>query len=161
VPDRTTIVEIRRDLVATCPPATLFPYVEDLARYPAWMPLVYSVEQSSVEDAAPAWQVELRAKVGPFARSKQLRMVRAVHHQDRAAVFERAELDGRNHAEWVMRVALADLSDEGAAGGTRLTMTLRYGGALWTGGVLERVLDDQVRIGSEQLLDLVNARPTR
>lgn len=147
--------------MATCPPATLFPYVEDLARYPVWMPLVHSVEQSSAEGDEPAWDVELRAKVGPFARSKRLRMFRSVHHQDRAAVFERAELDGRNHAEWVLRVELADVSDEGAISGTRLAMTLRYGGALWTGGVLERVLDDQVRIGSEQLLDLVNARPTR
>ena len=160
-------MEIRRELVATCPPATLFPYVEDLARYPVWMPLVHAVERSSAEGDEPAWEVELRAKVGPFARSKRLRMLRSVHHQDRAAVFERAELDGRNHAEWVLRVELADLADltdlpgEEASGGTRLAMTLRYGGALWTGGVLERVLDDQVRIGSEQLLDLVNARPTR
>jgi hypothetical protein len=31
---------------------------------------------------------------------------------------------------------------------------------LWTGGVLERVLDDQVRRGSEALLELVSAEPT-
>ncbi len=34
-------------------------------------------------------------------------------------------------------------------------MTMIYGGALWAGPVLERVLDDQVRRGSEALLALV------
>ena len=148
-------MEIQRELVASCPPSTLFAYVEDLDEYPAWMPLVHAVEPIEGEEA---WSVELRAKVGPFARSKRLRMVRSVHERDREVVFERAEVDGRRHAPWVMRAHLDEVEPEER---TRLTMTLRYDGSLWTGGVLERVLDDQVRRGSEALLDLVATRPTR
>jgi hypothetical protein len=64
--------------------------------------------------------------------------------------------DLAEYPEWVLRAQLDALE-----GGTRLTMLLRYGGTLWTGGVLERVLDDQVRRGSEALLELVSAGPTR
>ncbi len=34
-------------------------------------------------------------------------------------------------------------------------MTLTYGGNLWTGAVLQRVLDDEVTKGSDSLLLLV------
>ena len=43
----------------------------------------------------PAWEVELRARVGPFARSKRLRMALTEMVTDRLVVFERAEIDGR------------------------------------------------------------------
>ena len=41
------------------------------------------------------------------------------------------------------------------ADAARLTMTLTYGGSLWTGAVLQRVLDDEVTKGSNALLLLV------
>ena len=40
-------------------------------------------------------------------------------------------------------------------GVSTLTMHLHYGGSLWTGGVLERVLADQITSGRERLLQLV------
>lgn len=144
-------MEIRRRLVAPCERERLFPWVDDLGRYPSWMDLVHevrSVDSQPGEDAA--WEVELRAQVGPLARSKRLRMVRTRRDVPSLAEFERAEIDGRRHAPWMLR---ADLAPTGA--GTELTMTLRYGGRLWTGGALERILDDKVRTGSERLLALV------
>jgi hypothetical protein len=36
-----------------------------------------------------------------------------------------------------------------------LTMHLHYGGSLWTGGVLERVLADQITSGRERLREIV------
>ena len=105
-------------------------------------------------DAGPAWSVELRAKVGPFARSKRLRMVRTEHVPERLVVFARGEVDGRDHAAWVLRAELAEL----AGGATELTMHLAYDGTLWTGGLLERVLDDQVRQGRDGLSRLVARR---
>jgi len=39
--------------------------------------------------------------------------------------------------------------------GSRLEMVLHYGGALWTGGVMEKVLADQIVAGRERLLELV------
>ena len=51
-----------------------------------------------------AWLIELRAHVGPLARSKRLRMVRtACEPVGRTVTFQRAELDGKRHAPWVLR----------------------------------------------------------
>ena len=146
-------MEIVRELIAPVDAQVLFAHVGDLDAYPAWMPLIHDV--SSVPagaDEGPAWSVELRATVGPFARSKRLRMCRTAHVVDRLAVFERREEDGRQHSAWVLR---AELSPETDTGSTTLTMRMTYGGSLWAGPVLERVLDDQVRRGSEALLALV------
>jgi hypothetical protein len=147
-------VEIVRELVAPVPASELFEHVGDLDKYPAWMPLIHEVESlPEAADGSPVWSVELRATVGPFARSKRLRMRRSEHRVDRLAVFERSETDGRQHSPWILRAELT--SDSDLATSTRLTMTLAYGGSLWAGPVLERVLDDQVRRGSDALLALV------
>lgn len=143
-------MEIVRSLTADVAPELLFEHVDDLGDYPAWMPLIHDVQR--LDGEAPAWTVELRAQVGPFARSKRLRMERTELDQDRVAVFERREADGREHSEWILRADL-DVGDDGR---TILTMTMSYGGSLWAGPILERVLDDQVRRGSERLLALVS-----
>lgn len=146
-------MEIVRSLTADVEPHELFVHVDDLADYPAWMPLIHDVERLPDDSTSesPAWMVELRAQVGPFARSKRLRMERTELVQDRVAVFERREADGRQHSVWILR---ADL-DVDTAGRTVLTMTMSYDGSLWAGPILERVLDDQVRRGSNRLLALV------
>jgi hypothetical protein len=47
------------------------------------------------------WDVELRARLGPLARSKRLRMVRTVRDPETfTATFERDQADGRNHSPW-------------------------------------------------------------
>lgn len=148
------------------PPSTVFPIVADLATYPAWLPLVHDATPDPAVDTctgAPGWSVELRAELGPFARSKRLRMVRVETVPDRLAVFERAELDGRDHARWALRAELRPDGPGRGAGpvGTTVTMHLAYDGHLWTGGVLERVLDDQIRAGRAGLQRIVSAGPTR
>lgn len=150
-------MEIVRRMVAPCGPAELFVHVADLGAYPAWMPLVHGVEAEPTADP-PAWSVELRATVGPFARSKRLRMARTDHRVDELAVFERAEVDGKRHSPWVLRAELAPVVG-GSGPATELTMVLHYGGSLWSGAVLQRVLDDQVARGTANLLALVAARP--
>ncbi len=124
------------------PPELVYPHVVDLAAYPSWLGLVHS----AVPDVAahnPAWWVEIRARVGPFERSKQLRMERTESVDDRLVVFERAETDGREHARWALR---AELAPRGG-GATIVTMHLAYDGGLWTGGLLEKILDEQIRRG--------------
>jgi hypothetical protein len=152
-------VEIQRRLTLPGPPEPVFDLVDDLAQYPQWMQLVYcAVGADQADDTAhpgcPAWEVELRARVGPLARSKRLRMVRTEHRHPHVAVFEREETDGRAHAAWVLRADLDEVD-----GDVELTMTLRYGGSLWTGAVLQRVLDDEIRRGSEALYERVSAEP--
>ena len=153
-------MEIERTLSLPGPAEQTFALVEDLCCYPRWMNLTHEVVDLDPDsDGRRAWDVELRARVGPLARSKRLRMIRTVHDAPRSVVFERNELDGRAHAPWVLR---ADLDSSAAAGDdVVLTMTLRYGGGLWTGAVLQRVLDDEVRQGSEALLAIVSSEPTR
>lgn len=121
------------------------PFVENLSAYPAWMPMVHQVVASSDD----VWSVELRAKVGVFARSKALRMRRTMN-DDNVIVFERDEADNRQHSPWVMRVALSP-----SVNGTNVTIDLSYGGTLWTAGILDRVLASQVDAGKAGLLRVV------
>lgn len=117
--------------------------IRSLDGYQEWIGIVHAVQR----EADGVWQVELRGKVGPFARSKRLRMVRVADEAPRRAVFERQEVDGRRHAKWVL---MASIDDHGAS--SRLTMHLHYGGALFGGGVLEKVLGDQIAASKEKLL---------
>lgn len=115
------------------------------------MRLVHRVEALPADALGPAWSVELRAHVGRLARSKRLRMVRVVRDDDRV-VFERHESDGRRHSPWVLTVTLAPAVVTDGAAGTRLAMHLHYGGRLWTGGVLERILADEIERGRDALV---------
>ena len=152
-------IEHRRALPG--PPERAFALIADLRCYLQWMDLVHDVNDEDIEGASPdaprAWNVELQAQVGPFARSKRLRMVRVVHDPPREVVFERAELDGRDHSAWVLRATLSpEVDDE-----VELAMSLSYGGNLWTGAVLARVLDDHVERGAEALRELLNQPASR
>ena len=122
--------------------------MSDLAAYTQWLDIVYRAEadnENNDEDAV--WNVQLRGKVGPFARSKNLRMVRTVNIAGSRVVFERKELDGRSHSAWVLT---ADISSKGE--GSTVAVHLHYGGSLFTGGVLERLLADQITRGQQRLL---------
>lgn len=140
-------------LLTGATPADVFAHVARLDDYPSWMSLVHKVESLPPDDGRPAWWVELRARVGPFARSKQLRMVRVAVEQDRAVRFERVQPDDRDHANWILDVRLAPADD-----GTQVTMQLAYTGELWTGGVLERILDEEIRRGQDGLRRVVAER---
>ena len=87
-------------------------------------------------------------------------MVRTEHDEPHRVTFERSELDGRQHSPWTLRATVDGEAGSGVDEST-LTMELRYGGSLWSGAVLQRVLDDAVRRGSERLLGLVSDEPTR
>jgi hypothetical protein len=132
-------------LVAPTSLTAIRPFVSDLGEYQRWMPLVHKATT-----AGPgAWDVELRAKLGPFARSKRLRMERTTD-SPQLIVFERREKDGREHAPWRMTCALIESHEE-----ITLRVELFYGGALWTGGLLEKVLVDHIESGRENLMALI------
>ena len=136
-------VDLVAELEAPVPPAELFPWVDDLARYPQWLDIVTRAQAAGPE----AWLVDLRGRLGPLARSKRLRMARTVHEPPARAVFERQETDGRTHAPWRLTASV-----EPAAGGSRLVMGLHYGGGLW-GPVIERLLRDEIEGSRSRLLD--------
>jgi hypothetical protein len=133
------------------PPAQLFAVVEDLGRYPDWLEIVRAATPADAlpGDEGPAWSVELRGRVGPLARSKRLRMVRSVHEPDARVVFERREAGERSRSPWTL-TAVVDPTDAGS----RLSMTLHYGGGLW-GPVLDRLLADEVTRARPRLVALL------
>jgi hypothetical protein len=152
-------MQIERHTSVPGSPERAFALVDDLSAYPRWMDLVHDVGEVEPTGGLRTWNVELQAQVGPFARSKRLRMVRVVHEPQRRVVFERAEVDGKRHSPWILSAAL-DPETSGGSGHagtmTRLTMTLTYGGNLWTGAVLQRVLDDHVERGAAALRALLS-----
>ena len=144
-------MDVTADLDAPHPPARVFAVVADLATYPRWLDIVTRAapDGPGVQGGDPRsgpWSVDLRGRLGPFARSKRLRMVRTVHEAPTHARFERAELDGRSHSPWVLDAQVAPLGD-----GSRLTMRLHYGGGLWM-PVLERILKDEIERSRTRLL---------
>lgn len=106
-------------------PERAFAEVADLATYPEWL----SIVQSATLDG-DAWLVDLGARVGPFRRTKRVRMVRVEHRPPHAVRFERQETDGQEHSPWVLASEVAPDGD-----GAVLTVHLHYGGAAWLPGV--------------------------
>lgn len=140
-------MDLEAELVAPCAPTELFAWVSDLARYPEWLEIV----TRAVPLDAGSWAVDLRGKLGPLARTKRLRMVRTTLVEPAEVVFEREEVDGRDHSAWRLQAAVAP-HDEGA----RLVMHLSYDGGLFQ-PVVERVLRDEIERSRHRLLALVSA----
>lgn len=140
------------ELVIDAPAARVGPALADLDTYPHWNELVAEAVRDDSTDDGPAWSTTLRARVGPFARAKQLRFVRTEDERsdgDFRARFERRELDGRDHAAWMMESTVAAEAET-----SRVTLTLSYEGGLWVpalGGVLSAAIERS----SERLVQYV------
>lgn len=141
-------MDVVADVDLPCAVDEAFGWVDDLSRYPQWLDIVARAEPLRGTDEA--WAVDLRGRLGPLARSKRLRMVRAELDRPRRAVFERAELDRRDHSAWRLS---ADVT--AADAGSHLRMHLHYGGSLF-GPVLERVLRDEIEGSKQRLQALVS-----
>ena len=115
-------MDIRVDVELPCSAAKILPFIDDLAQYPAWMGLVHAV----VPEGDDVWQVELRGKIGPFARSKRLRMIQVETSEPHHIRFERQENDGRSHSDWVLDAQVTEVGST-----STLNMTLHYGGRLF------------------------------
>jgi uncharacterized protein YndB with AHSA1/START domain len=146
-------MDVTAELQAPCSPERLFAWVDDLAHYPEWLDIVprATALEGRDGDPGPAWSVDLRGRLGPFARSKRLRMVRTVHEAPERVRFERLEHDGRRHSPWILEAQVAPDN-----GGSLLTMRLHYGGSL-VGPLVERLLADEIRQSKPRLLALVGA----
>lgn len=142
-------------------PDDLFDVVADLETYPHWLDVVDSVDRTDGDDA---WIVTLRARVGPFARSKRLRMVRidqpAAQGSEQAGGtksvrFERQEVDGKEHSAWDLAANVSDLGSD-AAGDAKSTveLDLKYDGGMWS-GMLDGVLDAAADRATAKLQDYV------
>lgn len=149
-------MDLASDVALDHAPAQVFAELDRLDTYPAWMRLVHSVEPLGDDEAGrPAWMVQLRARVGPFTRSKRLRMVRTIWEPDRAIRYERVEVDDPDRAAWVLGVEIAP---DGA--GSVVTMHLHYSGDMWNSRLLNRILADEIDRGRAGLRDHLSRPPT-
>jgi len=139
-------MDIRVDVDLPCSIDAVLPLINDLTHYPQWMGLVHAVVPEADHQA---WQVELRGKIGPFARSKRLRMVQVETLSAEHLRFERAEVDGRSHSAWVLEAKVSQ-----QASMTTLNMTLQYSGRLFS-SVVERALHDEIEASKQRLRKLV------
>ena len=141
-------MDVVATLEAPSPATALFTWVEDLERYPSWLDIVPRASKADphADDVGPAWSVDLRGRLGPFARAKRLRMVRTVHDIPTHARFERVEHDGRQHSSWVLDASIDESGDH-----STLTMRLHYGGRLWM-PALDRLLADEIERSRPRLL---------
>lgn len=105
------------------------------------------------DDPGPAWQVQIRGRLGPLTRSKRLRMVRTRHEQGVGVRFERMEHDGRSHGSWVLEAGTTAEGD-----GSRLTVGLHYDGGGWL-PVLQPLLAEEIRRSGPRLNALVQGAP--
>lgn len=124
----------------TAPPERVLAEVADLQTYPHWLGIVHDARP----EGEATWVVELGAKLGPFKRTKRVRMARTAL-DGATARFERRELDGREHSPWVLAATV-----QAAPAGSRLTMHLHYGGTAWLPG-LDLVLAQEVRRAGSRL----------
>jgi hypothetical protein len=143
-------MDIRVDVDLACSVKDLLPLINDLGQYPRWMGLVHAVVPEADNQA---WQVELRGKIGPFARSKRLRMVQVETSSAEHLRFERAEVDGRSHSAWVLEAKVSQ-KDAAIPRTTTLNMTLQYSGRLFS-SVVERALHDEIEASKQRLRKLV------
>lgn len=135
----------------SCTAAEAMAVLGDLGRYPDWLDIVHRSTPAApdVGDPGAAWMVDLRASVGPLARSKRLRMTRAAHVVDESVRFERRELDGREHSPWMLTAEVSP-----GASGVVVHMTLEYGGGLLD-GLVERLLRREIDAAKDRLRALV------
>ena len=160
-----TGVDHRHVATIEAPRAAVFAVLAEVGTYDRWLDIVDRVEPDRACDrsdtptppagdvARPAeeraWFFTLRARIGPFARSKRLRVVEAIAVAPDRIRLERAELDDRDHAPWTFDATLAD-GDTSGSTSTVLTLQLAYGGRLWT-SALNPVLDNQLAIAVTEL----------
>lgn len=128
----------------------VFDAVVDLDTYPHWFTIVDRVVAVPADE--PTWDIELAARVGPFKRTKRVRMVQ-VHASvaDGHVRYERQEADGRPHSAWVLEAHVAP----GAAGAggdaeTDLRVRLHYDGIAWVPG-LDLLLRQEARRAGARL----------
>lgn len=157
------MLDVNASVDTTVGADVLFVVVSDLGTYPRWLDIVGRAEPTDRvdgrdaseptgavdRDGNPAWMVDLRAQLGPLRRSKRLRMERTVCDENTTARFERRELDGRSHSDWILTATIDQNSR-----GSRLTMHLHYGGSLWL-PALDKVLQQEIRRSSRRLVEMV------
>ena len=127
-------VDLQASVTLAASPERVYAEVADLSTYPDWLGIVLDAEP----DGPGAWYVDLGARIGPVKAAKRVRMARVVDDRPSQARFERAEHDDEEHSAWILEASLTPDTT-----GTRLTMRLHYGGAMFLPG-LDKILAAEI-----------------
>lgn len=145
-------VEHRYVATIEAPRSAVAEVLTDIGNYDRWLDFV-----ERVEPCDGGWIFTLRARIGPFARRKRLRVEETANATADHVRLERSEQDGRDHAPWIFDAVLADMSAAATTSLTDVTIALSYGGKLWT-SLLANVLDDQLQTATDELQALAVRR---
>lgn len=126
-------------------PAAVLAEVADLPGYPAWHGMVKRVDPDG-----DGWLVDLGARLGPFTRTKRVRMVRAGADQEAAGqvLFVRKEGDRADHGAWELECLVDPPTGEGPC---TLRFRLSYDGSSPLIGLLEPMLRTEVEKSADRL----------
>ena len=144
-------IEIQATQRLTSSSADVIREVSDLSSYGEWVTLIESATPLSDD----TWTLVLAADVGPFRRSKRLRMQRTSPPGSASVTFERNEIDGRQHASWKM---IVEVTESGA--GSEVSVQLHYSGRMRL-GPLERLVTDEIAASAQRLDDVITEHAGR
>lgn len=127
------------------PPAAVMAEIEDLSSYPEWHGMV-----NKVEPDGDGWLVDLGARVGPFTKSKRVRLERAPAEAGAPGQvrFVRAEQDGKDHGHWELEGTVEPAT---GAGPCMLRFRLAYDGTSPLASMLEPFLKAETHRSADRL----------
>jgi len=143
-------VDVSLEAALDAAPSAVLAEVAVLAGYPAWHGMVRRVDPDG-----DGWLVDLGARLGPFTRTKRVRMVTEAVDEDATpgvVRFVRAELDGKDHGRWEMEAAVDPAAGEGPC---TLRLRLRYDGSSPLIGMLEPMLRSEFERSADRLRRLL------
>lgn len=135
------------------PPASVLAEIEDLPSYPTWHGMVKKVEADG-----DGWSVDLGAKVGPFTKSKRVRLVRAPAEAGDApglVRFVRVEKDRDDYGHWELHGTVDPPAGEGPC---MLRFRLLYDGTSPLASMLEPFLKAETHRSADRLRARLAAR---
>jgi len=139
-------VDIRLEAAINAAPSAVLAEVADLSGYPAWHGMVKKVQADG-----DGWLVDLGGRVGPFSRTKQVRLVRDDTEENKSpgrVGFVRAEVDGKEHGQWNLEAQVDPATGEGPC---TVEFRVRYDGSSPLASVLEPMLRAEVEKSADRL----------
>jgi hypothetical protein len=139
-------VDVNLGAKIDAPPAAVLAEIEDLPSYPEWHGMVKRV----VPDGN-GWLVDLGAKMGPFSKSKRVRLERAPAEDGDApglVRFVRVELDRDDYGRWELQGTVDPPTGEGPC---TLRFRLLYDGTSPLASMLEPFLKAETHRSADRL----------
>lgn len=131
-------------------PAAVLAEIEDLPGYSDWHGMVHAVEADG-----DGWLVDLKGRLGPFTKTKRVRLVRAESTVPGEVRFVRKELDRTDYGGWELQGTVEPATGEGPC---TLRFRLLYDGSSPLTSMLEPVLRAETHRSADRLRQRLAAR---